>query len=69
MRLKAQQDSVLTLDRTNWLHALGFCSRVRLDVHFPTLPADAVQILADTSLDPKDYQAARHLVLEAIAPK
>jgi len=43
VRLSAKQDFVLTLDRTNWLHALGFCPRVRLDVHFPTLPADRVE--------------------------
>jgi hypothetical protein len=43
VRLVAKQDFVLTLDRTNWLHALGFCPRVRLEVRFPTLPADAVE--------------------------
>jgi len=43
VRLNARQDFVLTLDRINWLHALGFCPRVRLDVYFPTLPPDAVE--------------------------
>jgi hypothetical protein len=43
VRLTAKQDFVLTVDRTNWLHPLGFCPRVRLQVHFPTLPADAVE--------------------------
>jgi hypothetical protein len=43
VRLTAKRDFVLTLDRTNWLHALGFCPRVRLDVCFPTLPQDAVE--------------------------
>jgi hypothetical protein len=41
--LNARQDYVLTLDKANWLHALGFCPRVRLDVRFPTLPAGAVE--------------------------
>ena len=41
--LAAQQDFVLTLERANWLHATGFCPRVRLDVCFPTLPADSVE--------------------------
>jgi hypothetical protein len=46
VRLTAKQDFVLTLDRTNWLHALGFLPRVRLDVQFPTLPVDAVEVFA-----------------------
>jgi hypothetical protein len=45
VRLAAAEDFVLTVDRANWLHALGFCPRVRLDVSFPTLPADAVEVL------------------------
>ena len=46
VRLSSPQDLRLTLDRTNWLHALGFCPRVRLDVRFPSLPAEAVEVLA-----------------------
>jgi hypothetical protein len=43
VRLAADQDWVVVLDRANWLRALGFCPRVRLDIRFPTLPADAVE--------------------------
>ena len=42
VRLTAGHDFVLTVDRTNWLHALGFCPRVRLEMRFPTLPVDAL---------------------------
>jgi len=43
VRLTARHDFVLTVDRTNWLHALGFCPRVRLEVRFPTLPESIVE--------------------------
>ena len=43
VRLAARRDFVLTVDRANWLHPLGFCPRVRLDVRFPTLPEGAVE--------------------------
>lgn len=46
VRLVAAEDLVLTLDRSNWLHAMGFRPRVRLDVDFPTLPRDAVEVFA-----------------------
>ena len=46
VRLSSPHDFVLTLDRANWLHPLGFCPRVRLDVRFPSLPAEAVEVLA-----------------------
>jgi hypothetical protein len=46
IRLYGQEDYVLTLDHTNWVHPLGFCPRVRLSVHFPTLPAEAVECFA-----------------------
>jgi hypothetical protein len=46
VRLYAEQDCVLTLDHANWLHALGFQPRVRIEVRFPTLPADAVEVYA-----------------------
>jgi len=46
VRLSGPHDFVLTLDRANWLHPLGFCPRVRLDVRFPSLPAEAVEVLA-----------------------
>jgi hypothetical protein len=46
VRLYAEQDFILTLDRSNWLHALGFRPRVRLDVRFPALPANAVETYA-----------------------
>jgi hypothetical protein len=45
VRLTASEDFVLTVDHANWLHPLGFCPRVRLDVSFPTLPAGAVEVL------------------------
>ncbi len=43
IRLVADQDLVLTLDRANWLHPLGFAPRVRLDIRFAGLPANAVE--------------------------
>ena len=46
VHLVAKQDFVLTLDRTNWLQALGHSPRVRLDVRFPGLPEDAVEVFA-----------------------
>lgn len=41
--LDADADFVLTVDRANWLHALGFRPRVRVAVDFPTLPEGAVE--------------------------
>ena len=46
VRVYAEQDFVLVLDHANWLHALGFQPRVRIEVRFPTLPADAVEVYA-----------------------
>lgn len=43
--LRSDEEFVLTVDRTNWLHPLGFIPRVRLDVSFPQLPPDAVEVL------------------------
>ncbi len=45
IHLLADRDFVLVLDRANWLHALGFCPRVRLEVRWPGLPADVVEML------------------------
>jgi hypothetical protein len=44
VHLQAEEAFVLTVDRANWLHALGFCPRVRLDVRFAGLPPDAVEV-------------------------
>ena len=44
LHLKAAEAFVLTVDRANWLHALGFQPRVRVDVQFPSLPAGAVEV-------------------------
>jgi len=46
IRFYAQQDFVLTLDHSNWLHALGFRPRMRLEVTFPDLPSGAVETFA-----------------------
>lgn len=43
VRLLADQDYVLLLDHTNWLHPLGFRPRVRLSLDFPSLPAGALE--------------------------
>jgi hypothetical protein len=43
LRLAAPQDFVLVLDRSNWLHALGFRPRVRLEVAFPSLAVGGVE--------------------------
>jgi len=43
LRLVAKQDFVVTLDRSNWLHPLGFFPRVRVDVRFPTIPEHAIE--------------------------
>ena len=45
IRIGAEQEVVLAVDRSNWLHPLGFKPRVRLSVRFPTLPASAVETL------------------------
>jgi len=45
VRILAGEDFILTVDRANWLHALGFRRRVRLAVDFPTLPAGGVEVL------------------------
>ena len=44
VQLVSEQAFVLTVDRANWVHALGFQPRVRLDVRFPSLPAEAVEV-------------------------
>jgi hypothetical protein len=44
VRVLADEPYVLSVDRTNWLHALGFQPRVRLEVRFPSLPGDAVEV-------------------------
>ncbi|UCC63583.1 MAG: DUF4091 domain-containing protein [Anaerolineae bacterium] len=54
VRLAARQDFVLALDRANWLHPLGFCPRVRLDVRFPSLPESAVEVFAVGYLEGDD---------------
>jgi hypothetical protein len=36
---------VLTCDTANWLHPLGFRQRLRLEVSFPGLPSEAVEVL------------------------
>ncbi len=43
VRFISPHDFVLTLDHANWLHALGFKPRLRLEVVFPSLPAGAVE--------------------------
>jgi hypothetical protein len=44
VRLLAEEPFVLCIDRANWLHALGFRPRARLDVQFPSLPPEAVEV-------------------------
>lgn len=43
LRIMSKQDFIVTLNRSNWLHPLGFRPRVRVDVRFPTLPENAVE--------------------------
>ena len=43
VHIRSPQDFVLTLDRANWLHPLGFTPRLRLETQFPVLPAQAVE--------------------------
>ncbi|MBN1583715.1 MAG: DUF4091 domain-containing protein [Anaerolineae bacterium] len=56
IRLVADQDLVLTLDHANWLHALGFCPRVRLDIRFPDLPPGIVEHFAVGYVEGDDRQ-------------
>jgi hypothetical protein len=56
VRLYSDQAFVLLLDRTNWLHPLGFCPRVRLAVEFPSLPADAVEPYAVGYVEGDDHR-------------
>ena len=44
VHITSTQDFTLVLDHANWLHPLGFMPRVRLDVRFPSLPDDAVEV-------------------------
>ena len=41
--IDAAHEFVLVTDSANWLHPMGFLPRVRLEVHFPTLPPGAVE--------------------------
>jgi hypothetical protein len=43
LRLMAKQDFVVTTDRNNWLHPLGFCPRVRVDVEVTAIPSNAIE--------------------------
>jgi hypothetical protein len=52
----AEHDFVLTLDRTNWLHALGFCPRLRVEVSFLGLPAEAVETFAVGYVEGDDHR-------------
>ncbi len=54
VRLLAGEDFILTLDRSNWLDALGFGPRVRLEVAFAGLPAGAVETLSVGYLEGDD---------------
>lgn len=56
VRFLAQQDFVLTLDHSNWLHALGFCPRLRMEVVFPALPAGAVETFAVGYVEGDDHR-------------
>lgn len=44
VQITAPDDFVLVVDKTNWLHPLGFFPRLRLEVQFPSLPAGAVEV-------------------------
>ena len=46
VRLMASEPFTLTLDRSNWLNALGHALRIRLEVSFPDLPANAVEVFS-----------------------
>jgi len=54
LRLAARQDFVL--DHSNWLHALGFCLRLRLETSFPSLPAGAVECFAVGYVEGDDHR-------------
>lgn len=41
---KSPAPFVLATDRTNWLHPLDVQPRVRIEVRFPTLPPDSVEV-------------------------
>jgi hypothetical protein len=56
VRLCAEEAYVLTVDRANWLPALGFCPRVRLDVRFSTLPVRAVEVFPVGYVDGDDQR-------------
>jgi len=45
VHLWAGHEFVLVTDQANWLHPLGFVPRVRMAVHFETLPEEAVEVL------------------------
>ena len=56
VRLVAGCDFVLALDRANWLHPLGFCPRLRLDVSFPGLPPGAVELFVVSYVEGDDHR-------------
>lgn len=44
IHLTASHDFVLSTDSANWLHPLGFQPRVRLEIRFPGLPDERVEV-------------------------
>ena len=46
VRLAAREDFILVLDRANWLHATGFIPRVRLEITFPGLPVNSLELFS-----------------------
>jgi hypothetical protein len=64
LQFTADHDFVLLLDQGNWLHPLGFCPRLRLEVAFPSLPPQAVQVFAIGYLEGDD----RRLWPESLDP-
>jgi hypothetical protein len=56
VRLYGEQEFVLALDHTNWLHPLGFVPRVRLAIQFPSLPGDAVEAYAIGYVEGDDHR-------------
>jgi hypothetical protein len=76
VRLYAASEWILTVDPANWLHPLGFVPRVRLDVRFETLPAEAIEVYPVGYVEGDDrrqwmeyFERAGHVEVPAYRPQ
>lgn len=54
--IDCDHDFVLTTDRSNWLHPMGFKPRLRLEVKIPELPSSAVECFTVGYIEGDDHR-------------